>query len=68
MWDTGGRESFRTILTSYYRGAHGVFILLDLTIKNSIDSVKSYYETVSKYGSEYVQIVLIGTKSDLVVS
>jgi GTPase SAR1 family protein len=33
MWDTAGQERFRTITSSYYRGAHGIFICFDLTCR-----------------------------------
>nr|KJB22861.1 hypothetical protein B456_004G070000 [Gossypium raimondii] len=29
IWDTAGQERFRTITSSYYRGAHGIIALAD---------------------------------------
>jgi Ras-related protein Rab-1A len=65
IWDTAGQERFRTITTSYYRGAHIIFMCYDITDRESFQNLKMWYEEVKKYASPNVSIVVIGTKMDL---
>ncbi|VDP56486.1 unnamed protein product [Schistosoma mattheei] len=36
IWDTAGQERFRTITSSYYRGAQGIIIVYDITDQVSV--------------------------------
>ena len=31
QWDTAGQERFRTISGSFYKGAHGIIVVYDIT-------------------------------------
>ena len=35
IWDTAGQERFKTITSSYYKGAHGIMVLYDITDRES---------------------------------
>jgi len=39
IWDTAGQERFRTISSTYYRGAHGIIVVYDVTNQHSFNSV-----------------------------
>ena len=66
IWDTAGHERFRTITTSYYRGAHGIVTVFDLTDRDSFDHIEKWLDEINKYAKENVMRFLIGNKSDLV--
>ena len=35
VWDTAGQERFRTITTSYYKGAQAIIVVFDITDRDS---------------------------------
>ncbi|KAK4382799.1 Ras-related protein RABD2a [Sesamum angolense] len=63
--DTAGQERFRTITSSYYRGAHGIIIVYDITDQESFNNVKQWLSEIDRYASESVNKLLVGNKSDL---
>eukprot|EP00397_Hematodinium_sp_SG-2012_P054535 GEMP01065843.1.p1 GENE.GEMP01065843.1~~GEMP01065843.1.p1 ORF type:complete len:207 (+),score=38.99 GEMP01065843.1:73-693(+) len=65
IWDTAGQERFRTITSSYYRGAHGIIIVYDVTDRESFNSVKHWIEEISRYAAEGANKLLVGNKCDL---
>ena len=42
IWDTAGQERFRTITTSYFRGAQGILLVYDVTDRNSFISIRNW--------------------------
>ena len=66
IWDTAGQERFRTITTSYYKGAQGIVIVYDISDLNSFEHVKSWMNDIDKFAKEGVFKILVGNKSDLV--
>eukprot|EP01084_Bolivina_argentea_P126308 223671_1 len=66
IWDTAGQERFRAITSSYYRGAHGIAVVYDVTDSESLDHVKKgWLEEAKRYGRPDAAMMLIGNKEDL---
>ncbi len=49
---------------SYYRGAHGIIVVYDVTDAESFESVKSWMHEVDKLANENVCKLIIGNKCD----
>lgn len=65
IWDTAGQERFRTITSSYYRGAHGIIIVYDITDRQTFSSVAQWTQEIERYACEYVNKLVVGNKYDL---
>lgn len=66
IWDTAGQERFRTITSSYYRGAHGVILVYDVTDQVSFNNARQWLTEIERYACGNVVKLLVGNKSDLV--
>nr|XP_039263185.1 ras-related protein Rab-34-like [Styela clava] len=68
MWDTAGQERFQCIAAAYYRGAHVVSIVFDLSDIQSLKNAKVWLQSAMKenQGQTDIKVFLVGTKRDLV--
>eukprot|EP01097_Dermamoeba_algensis_P004517 TRINITY_DN292_c0_g6_i1.p1 TRINITY_DN292_c0_g6~~TRINITY_DN292_c0_g6_i1.p1 ORF type:complete len:201 (-),score=23.26 TRINITY_DN292_c0_g6_i1:355-957(-) len=65
IWDTAGQERFRTITSSYYRGAQGIIVVYDVTDQATFNNVKQWLQEIDRYACENVNKLLVGNKCDL---
>ncbi|KAF8346282.1 putative ras-related protein rab-18 [Amanita rubescens] len=68
IWDTGGQERFRTITPSFYREAHSVILVYDVTSRETFDMIERWYTEIEKNTTAPVVKMLVGNKVDKVSS
>ena len=64
IWDTAGQDRFRSITKNYYKGAHGIILIYDITNKKSFENVRNWINQIKEEVSEKVSIILVGNKID----
>ena len=68
LWDTAGEERFRTIAKSYYRGAHGIILIYDVTNRKTFENIRKWINQINEETSGKTSILLIANKIDCVQS
>lgn len=64
IWDTAGQERFRSITTSYYRGAKGMIVVYDITNKESFNSISKWISDINNLCNREINIIIVGNKID----
>ena len=64
MRDTAGQERIRMITSVYYRDVQSVFVMYDLTDKDSFENCDDWLNEIRRYASEQCVISLVGCKCD----
>lgn len=64
IWDSAGQERFRTLTTTYYRGAHAIIIVYDITDRSTFVNIGAWLNEINKNAVDNVLIALVGNKCD----
>jgi small GTP-binding protein len=67
LWDTGGQERFAAIQQQFFRNAHGVVFVFDLSDRHSFEKLPFWVQQYQE--SNHTQpclLLLVGNKCDLV--
>ncbi|XP_048645316.1 ras-related protein Rab-26 isoform X4 [Marmota marmota marmota] len=63
IWDTAGQERFRSVTHAYYRDAHALLLLYDVTNKASFDNIQAWLTEIQEYAQHNVVLMLLGNKA-----
>ncbi|KAG1824093.1 ras-domain-containing protein [Suillus variegatus] len=64
IWDTAGQERFRTITSSYYRGAQGIVLVYDVANRETFEALPKWFSEIDTYVSITVPKIIVGNKVD----
>lgn len=64
IWDTAGQERFQSISRSYYQKADGIFVVFDLSKKDTFLKTQKFIDSIFDSANENVAVVFIGNKCD----
>merc|ERR1712146_202829 len=65
IWDTAGQERFRTITTSYFRGAQGILLVYDCTDSQTFQSIRNWVAQIGMHADVNVNKILVANKCDM---
>lgn len=65
IWDTAGQESFRSITRNFYQGSEGVFLVYDITNRQSFEELRTQWlQEVRRNTPNNIIIYLVGNVAD----
>ena len=65
IFDTAGQERYHSIVSNYFKGSHGCFIVYDITSEQSFEKIEFWYNYVKQNANNNVSLILVGNKCDL---
>lgn len=65
IWDTAGQERYRSLASSYYRGAVGALLCYDITDMSTFNNIPLWLKEVEDNAGKDCLIMLVGNKMDL---
>lgn len=64
LWDTAGQERFKTITSNYYRGAHCIFLVFDMSDTDTLTNISVWMEEVKQKCDDGL-FIIVGNKMEL---
>ena len=65
IWDTCGQETYRSLISNFYKTSSLAFIIYSITDRKSFDDIEKWIKELRINCSPDIKIFLIGNKNDL---
>jgi Ras-related protein Rab-8A len=67
IWDTAGQQRFHIITHSYYKNAHGIVLVFDVSepLEESFNNIRYWMENINQHASPNTQKLLVANKIDV---
>lgn len=66
LWDTAGQERFGEVNAHFYRGAHAILFVYDVSSEKSFYALEHQWRKYCSYGDKNKSVaILVGNKTDL---
>jgi small GTP-binding protein len=66
LWDIGAQKYFKRYRKTYYNGAQAVFIVFDLTNRESFENVNYWHNELKEFlENKDLPIIIVGNKTDI---
>ena len=65
FWDTAGNDRYKSLTSSYFRGAVAAALTFDITSQQSFKNLDFWMKEIKEKCNEHTVIMLVGNKSDL---
>ncbi|MHA1935239.1 MAG: GTP-binding protein [Candidatus Thorarchaeota archaeon] len=65
IWDLAGQEHFKSVRSTFYRGAQGALAVYSTVERTSFDNISNWLEECWTNAGKKIPVVLIGNKTDL---
>lgn len=65
IWDTCGQESYRSMISNFYRNSGLAVLVYSITSKKSFEDIDIWLKELKSYSSPDIKIIIVGNKSDL---
>ena len=65
IWDSAGQERYKSLIPSYVRGSSIIFIVFDVSNKNTFNNIITWINFIKEINTEESILILCGNKVDL---